>query len=292
MTGFGDLLPPLGPDVDVRPGGGPVALLDAARFRRRTRLRTAAATAAALTLLFGGYVVARPAPVRDRVVTLPEARAAAPSATSGGNPATTAPAPGPTMPGPVSPAPPAAGPAAPPIVVHPPWTAPPTPTSASPVDRITRVDREVVPFEADGKDQSCTTDVSVDGSHDGVVLCHEVETLTEVRSGRPITFSYRVCSPATDGILHFAGPPDVVGHIVNKGYGRPIWTITHRAAKGPHSVPIKAKSCLRYRIHFDGVDDSGRPLAPGVYEIRPQLAAFWMTTQPVTGTFVIATDPA
>ncbi|HVF06875.1 MAG TPA: hypothetical protein VNA20_18705 [Frankiaceae bacterium] len=284
MNDFDALLPHRRPAPPLPDRGGPAAVVRAAASRRRRRRCATSGVAGTVvaTVVLLATVLPEP-PKHGLTVTedasptaTPEPRVTSPAASPSGSrsgPATALP----SLPAPVG----TTHPPAPRRPVPSGAAALPTPTRTAtttpdPFWVYTRVDRSPVP---DDGSSSCSIESA---DHDPTQLvCLRVDAPASLRSGASAVLTTRTCARNGDVTLRFAGDTEVVVQISDTDGGAPHYESRVRPTGiGPHEIVVRNATCLRHDFHWDGKDDRGAPLAPGVYRVFADVDA----TTPVAGT--------
>lgn len=284
MTDFGPLLPPRTAPPRLPARGGPAAVLDAARSRRRKQATKVVGTGGALSVVFLGMAVLRgPAPLhtieegpatKPPAVTTPGSLSPGPAST----PRASSPA---TVPGGEgSPAPtagPGSGASAPttsPSILLP--TGPPVlPTGGPPPPtvRYVTVLRDVV---EDQPAEDCKLHTAPANPDD--VLCTRQFGPVQVPSGTPVDFGYEVCAMTNDVTLHTTRQEEYAYWFTTDAAPEeaPVWTAHERpTGVGAHDYTVPAGQCVRWTFRWDGRGDDGQPLAVGSYYVVADIPGNW-----------------
>lgn len=291
MTDFDSLLPPRTAPPRLPSRGGPAAVMETARARRRRQATKVVGTGGALSVVVLGMTVLRaPAPlhtIEEGPATMPPSVTwtAPPSQT----PATLAPhspPPGeqpaggqgglaPTGGQGTGPASPTAVPSA--VVPSGPPLLTPDP---SPAVRYVRVVREDV---ADSPAEDCLFHTSAGNPDD--VLCTRQSGPMQVPSGTPVDFRYEVCAKTNDVTLRTLGQEEYAFWFTTSSApdDAPVWKARERpTGVGAHDYEVKAGRCIRYTFQWDGRGDDGRPLATGSYRVVADIPGDWTIEQGAT----------
>jgi hypothetical protein len=279
MNEFEGLLPTRAAPPVLPDRGGPVAIVRAARLRRRRRAtRVGAGSAACLAvaglLLLPGHGTQSLDPVNPPTAT-PSPGATAPVPDPGGTGAT----PSPGAPGSRSGSGsggtaggPAAGPRAP---------GRPADATAEPSGKpgiMTTSDGpgqgpytyvEIDRFEiADPGGGPC--EVFVTNDQPPQSLCGRYRGPRQARSGVQTDLPYDVCVSA-DTVLNFPQKQELIMDLQSAAGG---WNAVEPGGHGvPHSETLRAGRCFRYVVHFPGRYPSGAPMATGTYTVNTSVSA-------------------
>jgi hypothetical protein len=280
VTDFGSLLPPRTAPPRLPSRGGPAAVIDVARSRRRKQATKVVGTGGALSVVVLGVAVLRaPAPlhgIEEGPATKPPGIVVT-SPTTSRHPATRAPkplAPGEQPAGVDGGSDPSAGPGTPtairtaiPTVVP---SGPVRPTAAGTPVRYVNVLRDDV---ADRPAEECELLTSPDSADD--VLCTRHFAPFQVPSGTAVDFGYEVCAKTNDVTLYSPRQEEYTYRFTRSSL--PAWTARERpkGMAGPHEYEVKAGRCIRYTFEWDGRGDDGRPLPVGSYSIEADFPGEW-----------------
>lgn len=285
MNAFDGLLPPPATAPPLPHRGGAAAAVAAARTRRRTRAAKAAGTGTVLSMAFGAVLLVLPGPGMHGIVVDPDATPSATAPTRGPGPSRT-----PDPDGPVRGADPAG--AVPAVGAHvPTGTAAPTATggptagpggpapSPSPGRRVSRVVRTTVP---DDLGKECYFRASTVEPAES--LCVRYTGPAEATAGTPTPLSYEFCSRVNDVVLTFRWADEIMVQLFTSPTDVMWRNFSSSPTVEPYDVPLARGSCLRYVVHWDGLDNTGRKPAAGTYSMSGGLmvedtVGLWTTSQ-------------
>jgi len=283
VNDFDSLLPPRSAPPRLPSRGGPAAVLDAARSRRRRKATKVVGTGGALSVVFLGITVLRgPTPLHG-IEEGPASQPPAASTTATASPQPTTAAPRASSPGDQpagqdgpSPSPQPSygtpGPTASPSALPP---VPPLPTvDPSPPVRYVDVLRDEV---ADRPAEECLFHTST--TDPDVVLCTRQLGPVQVPSGTPVDFGYEVCAMTNDVTLRAPQQEEYVYRFLtggNTGSGDVVWGARERPkGVGAHDYRVEAGTCIRYTFQWDGRGDNGQPLPKGSYHVEADIPGEW-----------------
>jgi hypothetical protein len=280
MNDFEGLLPTRAAPPALPDRGGPVAVVRAARLRRRRRAsRVGAGSAASLAvaglLLLPGHGTQSLQPVNPPTAT-PSPGATAPAPDQGGTGATTSPgAPGSTSGG-------GSGNSSGSPTADPRGSGSPTSPTADPsggpyVMTASRgpdqgpftyndVDRTEIADPNDGPCEVWLTDDSPPAR-----LCARYRGPMTAKYATATDLTYDLCA-AADTVLRFQFTQEMLVELQGASGG---WISHERDTRGAHEETLRAGRCFRYVVHWSARYASGRPMETGPYRIlaAPRIAA-------------------